>query len=153
MPTVGVQSRVDCAPTVRIAGSALRGILPQANIYAHAGINRNCIEADHDAARRVVIKIIGPHRWVACGVHGMRMAAAMGRHLDRNGILATPDCRGGVFAVFAKISPPVAHPPSPPRASPCPPLPRPLPINGWRGCVCSDVACRVAVIIIPHRDF
>ena len=106
-----------------------------------------------DAARRVVIKIIGPHRWVACGVHGMRMAAAMGRHLDRNGILATPDCRGGVFAVFAKISPPVAHPPSPPRASPCPPLPRPLPINGWRGCVCSDVACRVAVIIIPHRDF
>ena len=32
---------------------------------------------------------------------------AMGRHLDRNGILATPDCRGGVFAVFAKISPPV----------------------------------------------
>ncbi len=38
--------------------------------------------------------------------------AAMGRHLDRNGILATPDCRGGVFAVFAKISPPVAHPSS-----------------------------------------
>ena len=34
---------------------------------------------------------------------------AMGRHLDRNGILATPDCRGGVFAVFAKISPPSAH--------------------------------------------
>ena len=32
--------------------------------------------------------------------------SAMGRHLDRNGILATPDCRGGVFAVFAKISPP-----------------------------------------------
>ena len=48
---------------------------------------------------------------------------AMGRHLDRNGILATPDCRGGVFAVFAKISPPVAHPSSPPRASPCPPFP------------------------------
>ena len=110
MPTVGVQSRVDCAPTVRIAGRALRGILPQATIYVHAGINRNCIEADYDAAHRVVIKIIGPHRWVACGVHGMRMAAAMGRHLDRNGILATPDCRGGVFAVFAKISPPVATP-------------------------------------------
>ena len=76
---------------------------------------------------------------------------AMGRHLDRNGILATPDCRGGVFAVFAKISPPVAHP----DATPCvsiSTLPRPLPINGWRGCVCSDVACRVAVIIIPHRD-
>ena len=34
---------------------------------------------------------------------------AMGRHLERNGILATPDCRGGVFAVFAKISPPSAH--------------------------------------------
>ena len=31
--------------------------------------------------------------------------SALGRHLDRNGILATPDCRGGVFAVFAKISP------------------------------------------------
>ena len=35
----------------------------------------------------------------------------------------TPDCRGGVFAVFAKIPPPVAHPPPPPRAFPCSPLP------------------------------
>ena len=65
---------------------------------------------------------------------------AMGRHLDRNGILATPDCRGGVFAVFAKISPPAATP-----SVSMPSLPRPLPINGWHGCVCSDAARRVAV--------
>ena len=32
----------------------------------------------------------------------------------------TPDCRGGVFAVFAKIPPPTAHPP--PR-KPSPPVP------------------------------
>ena len=36
----------------------------------------------------------------------MRMEAAAGRHLDRNGIPANADCRGGVFAVFAKIPPP-----------------------------------------------
>ncbi len=32
-------------------------------------------------------------------MHGMRMVAAMGRHLDRNGIPANADCRGGVFAM------------------------------------------------------
>ncbi len=42
-------------------------------------------------------------------MHGMRIAAAMGQHLDRNDIPANADCRGGVFAVFAKISPPSAH--------------------------------------------
>ena len=42
-------------------------------------------------------------------VHGMRMAmgekwAIFGAQCDRNA-----DCRGGVFAVFAKIPPPTPH--------------------------------------------
>ena len=39
----------------------------------------------------------------------------------------------GVFAVRAKISPPV--------------------VTMRRGVFCSDVACRVAVIIMPHRGY
>ena len=57
----------------------------------------------------------------------------------------TPDCRGGVFAVFAKIPPPI-----------CPPyarilsdasLPRGDGPHGHVGAdaLCSDVACRVAI--------
>ena len=42
-----------------------------------------------------------------CGVEEMRMEAAMA-DLDRNAIPANADCRGGVFAVFAKIPPPAA---------------------------------------------
>jgi len=42
-------------------------------------------------------------------VHGMRMVAAMGRHLDRNGIPANADCRGAYHLRAAKISPPVLY--------------------------------------------
>ena len=55
--------------------------------------------------RRVVITTEGFPGWL-----GMRMvAAATGEHLDRNDILANADCRDGVFAVFAKIPPPIVH--------------------------------------------
>ncbi len=39
-------------------------------------------------------------------MHGMRMVAAMGRHLDRNGIPANADCRGAYHLRSAKISRP-----------------------------------------------
>ena len=42
----------------------MRG-LPPPGMYAHAGINREGVEGDDDAARRVVVKTIGPHRWEA----------------------------------------------------------------------------------------
>ena len=90
------------------AGIPLRR-MPPTTICDHMGINGNGEWEGNDAVRRVVIKIIGPHRWVACGVHGMRMAAAMGRHLDRNGIPANADCRGAYHLRSAKISPPVLY--------------------------------------------
>ncbi len=83
--------------------------------------------------------------------------SAMGRHLDRNGIPATPTVGGG-FAVFAKIPPPTrftirAYMPSPVAAS----LTVKADADGvWDG-VYSDVACRVALpkhrvaIQLPHR--
>ena len=66
---------------------------------------------------------------------------ATGGHLDRNDILANADCRGGVFAVFAKIPPPIvphhtrlfsphcAFLPALPSASRIPCQPRLPPIN------------------------
>ena len=45
----------DPAPTVGIAGRALRGILPQATIYVHAGIHGGGVEGDDDVACRVVL--------------------------------------------------------------------------------------------------
>ena len=50
----------------------------------------------------------------------------------RNGLSRSPTVGCGVFAVRAKISPPVA--------------------TMRRSGFSSDVACRVAVIIMPHRD-
>ncbi len=47
------------------------------------------------------------------GGHGMRMATPMGGLWARCGSQWPPrnaDCRGGVFAVFAKISPPTCPP-------------------------------------------
>ena len=96
-----------------------------------------------DAACRVVVKTIGSHRWEACGV-GMVCAwrhqwAAFGRDADRNA-----DCRGGVFAVFAKIPPPIPSPATHPiEAS----IPRGDGPHGHVGAdaLCSDVACRVAI--------
>ena len=71
-----------------------------------------------DVACRVVIKTIGSQVEGMRGGHGMRMVAAMGDIwvAMRSAMKSpqTPDCRGGVFAVFAKIPPPIpslaAHP-------------------------------------------
>ena len=72
-----------------------------------------------DAARRVVVKTIGSQVEGVRGGHGTRMeAAAMGGGNGRPlGAMRTamkspptPDCRGGVFAVFAKIPPPIPSP-------------------------------------------
>ena len=52
-----------------------------------------------------------------------------------------PDCRGWVFAVFAKIPPPIAHTRGHIRSAY---------LMRGRG-VCSDVACRVAVwCLVPN---
>ena len=59
-----------------------------------------------DAACRVVVKTTGS--WGDAGWHGTRMEAAFGRDAERNALPANADCRGGVFAVFAKIPPPAA---------------------------------------------
>ena len=48
-----------------------------------------------------------------------RLPTAYRRHLLSRNRRVRPDCRGGVFAVFAKISPPIPSPPSMPK--PCPP--------------------------------
>ena len=47
--------RVAKTPPLQSAlrGGRYEGILPQAPIYAHAGPNRNGVEVDNDAARRV----------------------------------------------------------------------------------------------------
>ncbi len=55
----------------------------------------------------------------------------------------TPDCRGGVFAVFAKISPPTCPPCARTLSAfslPCGVLPYG---HVGAGGLCSDVACRV----------
>ena len=61
--------------------------------------------------------------------------------IARHGLPAMPDCRGGVFAVFAKIPPPIAHTRGHIRSAY---------LMRGRG-VCSDVACRVAVwCLVPN---
>ena len=59
--------------------------------------------------------------------------------MRHNGILTNADCRGAVHLRNAKIPPP-AH-----SRVPTPEYPR-LALR-----VCSDVACRLAVFIMPHR--
>ena len=63
-----------------------------------------------DAACRVVIKTIGSQVEGMRGGHGTRMEAAMGDiWVAMRSAMKSPqmaDCRGGVFAVFAKIPPP-----------------------------------------------
>ena len=69
-------------------------------------------EERSDAACRVVVKTIGSYRWGDAEWHGTRMVAAMGDIwvAMRSAMKSpqTPDCRGGVFAIFAKIPPPTA---------------------------------------------
>ena len=68
-----------------------------------------------DAACRVVVKTIGSHRWEARGVAWYaHEGGTNGRPLGAMRIaMKSPqmdDCRGGVFAVFAKIPPPIPSP-------------------------------------------
>jgi len=76
------------------------------------------------------------------------MAAAMGDiWIAMRCTMQSPqmaDCRGGVFAVFAKIPPPIPSPATHPiEAS----IPRGDGPHGHVGAdaLCSDVACRVAI--------
>ena len=79
--------------------------------------------------------------------HGMRMVAAMGDIwvAMRSAMKSpqTPDCRGGGFAVFAKIPPPIPSPAAHPIEASIPVV-----IPAWscrHRSVCSDVARRVAI--------
>ena len=53
------------------------------------------------------------------------------RNADRNDIPATPDCRGGVFAVFAKIPPPTPPPSAPVLPPDAPTVPTTHAIHQW----------------------
>ena len=110
--------------------------------HGHVGAGGLC----SDVARRVAIRcrvVLKPraHGGMRGGMARAwrRQWAAFGRDADRNA-----DCRGGVFAVFAKIPPPIPSPATHPiEAS----IPRGDGPHGHVGAdaLCSDVACRVAI--------
>ena len=102
-----------------------------------------------------------PRRFKTTGSWGAACGVAWYAHGGTNGHpwgamrIAMPDCRGGyqsiIFAVFAKIPPPIPSPP--PRILSRPPFPVVIP--AWscrhRG-VCSDVARRIAIKITASRS-
>ncbi|GEM_PF-7126475 len=75
--------------------------------------------SDFSAKSEDAVKLV--RRWYGVGVAMVRRS--LERRAARHGLPAMPDCRGGVFAVFAKIPPPSSHPPSPSCVYPCPSLP------------------------------